>query len=94
MRYRPSKDRLIVRQDAGQEKTEGGIYLPDTVVAQERPNFGTVLESGAETYRVGQRIAYSRYAGSVLPDPDEPRGSPKAVLVLNVEDVLVVVAEE
>ena len=45
MKFRPLHDRLVVRRIAAEEKTVGGIIIPDT--AQEKPMEGEVIAAGA-----------------------------------------------
>lgn len=69
---RPLDDRVVVRPEEAEEKTAGGILLPD--VAKEKPargevvavGVGKLLESGkrvAPSLKVGDRILYGKYSG-------------------------------
>jgi chaperonin GroES len=69
----PLHDRIVVRRDPEQTRTEGGIYIPDT--AREKSTVGTVVavgkghvdEHGKVTpldVKVGDRILFGKYAGS------------------------------
>jgi chaperonin GroES len=73
MKIRPLQDRVIVKRVAEEEKTKGGIIIPDT--AKEKPIEGTVLAVGngkvLEDGRVrsldvkaGDRILFTKYAGT------------------------------
>ena len=44
MKFRPLHDRIVVKRIDAEEKTKGGIIIPDT--AQEKPSQGEVLASG------------------------------------------------
>ncbi len=44
MKFRPLHDRVLIRPSSEEEKTAGGIIIPDT--AQEKPSEGTVLAVG------------------------------------------------
>ena len=69
----PLGDRLLVKVAAKEEKTVGGIFLPDT--AQEKPQIGEVTAVGAGTrndkgdrvaleVKAGDKVLYSKYAGT------------------------------
>jgi chaperonin GroES len=68
---KPLGDRVIVKPSE-EEKTAGGIYLPDT--AKERPQWGEVVAVGPGRFEEGKRIAvdvkagdkviYSKYGGT------------------------------
>ena len=70
---RPLDDRVVVRPDEAEEKTAGGILLPDT--AKEKPARGQIvavgpgklLEDGKRaqpSLKVGDKVLYGKYAGS------------------------------
>ena len=70
---RPLDDRVVVRPEAAEEKTSGGIVLPD--MAKEKPargeivavGVGKMLENGKRvppTLKVGDRVLYGKYSGS------------------------------
>ncbi|HLB73303.1 MAG TPA: co-chaperone GroES, partial [Sedimentisphaerales bacterium] len=44
MKLRPLDDRIVIKQSQAEEKTSGGIILPDT--AKEKPQMGTVIAVG------------------------------------------------
>jgi chaperonin GroES len=44
MKLKPLDDRIVIKQSEAEEKTSGGIILPDT--AKEKPQIGTVIEVG------------------------------------------------
>jgi len=73
MILKPLADRVIVRVLAQEEKTKGGIFLPDT--AKEKPQQGEVmaigegriLDSGlivAPQVKLGDKVVFAKYAGS------------------------------
>jgi chaperonin GroES len=94
MKIRPLQDRVIVKRVAEEEKTKGGIIIPDT--AKEKPFEGTVLAVGngkvlengkvrALDVKAGDRILFTKYAGTeVKLDGDEH-------VVVREEDILGVV---
>ncbi|MEM7560701.1 MAG: co-chaperone GroES [Planctomycetota bacterium] len=68
----PLGDRIVVERDQGNEKTEGGIYLPDS--AKDKPTRGTIvavgdgklLEDGSRSelqVKVGDQVLFTSYAG-------------------------------
>jgi chaperonin GroES len=65
---KPLADRVIVQADAAEEKTAGGIIIPDTV--KEKPQRGKVLAVGTGkkdepmTVKVGDTVLYGKYAGT------------------------------
>lgn len=80
-KFTPVQDRILVKRLNSEEKTKGGIIIPDS--AKEKPQEGEViavgkgkiLENGqrqALDVKVGDRILFSKYAGSeVKLDGDE-----------------------
>jgi chaperonin GroES len=73
MKIRPLHDRVLVRRLDSEEKTAGGIIIPDT--AQEKPMEGKVLAAGAGTrgengkiqpldVKTGNRILFGKWAGT------------------------------
>jgi chaperonin GroES len=94
MKIRPLQDRVIVRRVAEEEKTRGGIIIPDT--AKEKPiegkviavGKGKVLEDGkvrSLDVKAGDRILFTKYAGTeVKLDGEEHH-------IIREEDILGVV---
>ena len=91
LRVRPLDDRVVVEQLEAEEKTSGGILLPDT--ARQKPQRGRVLavgpgardERGKRTemdVAEGEEVVFSRYGGS------EVRLGADEVLILRESDVL------
>lgn len=75
LNFRPLQDRILVRRLTGEEKTSGGIIIPDT--AKEKPQEGEVIAVGngkiLETgkaqpldVKVGDKILFSKYAGNEI----------------------------
>jgi len=93
MKIRPLQDRILVQRSEEEEKTAGGIIIPDS--AKEKPQEGTVvavgkgkvLESGqivALEVSVGDRILFGKYAGTeVTLDGEE-------YVILREDDVLAI----
>ena len=67
---KPLGDRIFVKVSESEEKTAGGILLPDT--AKEKPQRGTVVAVGPgkpeepTTVKVGDVVLYGKYAGTEL----------------------------
>ncbi len=67
MKIRPLKDKVVIRYTEEQEeKTAGGIYVPD--VAKEKPQKGTVEAVGSEVKEVkaGNQVLFDKYSGSKI----------------------------
>src|SRR3954470_16618262 len=73
MQFRPLHDRVVVRRIEGEEKTKGGIIIPDT--AKEKPQEGEIVavgsgardESGkvvALDVKAGDRILFGKWSGT------------------------------
>jgi len=73
MSLRPLSDRILVERVEEDEKTKGGIYIPDT--AKEKPAEGKVIATGngrmgedgkllAMDVKVGDRVLFSKYGGT------------------------------
>ena len=94
LKIRPLQDRLIVRRLTEEEKTVGGIIIPDS--AKEKPQEGEViavgngkmLESGKLQpldVKAGEKILFSKYSGT------EVKVDGVEYLVVNESDVLGVI---
>ncbi len=75
MKFRPLHDRIVVRRIAAEEKTKGGIIIPDT--AKEKPQEGEVLAVGPgardESGRLvpldikpGDRVLFGKWSGTEI----------------------------
>ena len=94
MKLRPLDDRIVIKQSKAEEKTTGGIFLPDT--AKEKPQIGKVvavgvgklLDSGKRgemTLKKNDDVIYAKYMGSDV----EVDG--KKYVILRESDVLGIV---
>jgi len=97
MQVRPLGDRLVVRRQEAEEKTAGGILLPDT--AQNKPQKGKVLAVGAGRLlkdgsrrglqvKVGDAVIFTSWAGDEYKD-----GKQSNILIMREEDILAVIDE-
>lgn len=60
---KPSGDRVLVKVDKEEGKTQGGVLLP--TVAQNKPTAGSVVGLGdVDLVKAGDRVVYSKYAGT------------------------------
>ncbi len=70
LKIRPLADRVLVEPAAAEEKTAGGIIIPDT--AKEKPMKGTIVAVGPGkkdepmTVKVGETVLYGKYAGTEI----------------------------
>ena len=75
MKLRPLHDRVVVTRVAAEEKTKGGIVIPDT--AKEKPVEGKVVAAGngrisedgsvrALDVKVGDRVLFGKYSGTEI----------------------------
>jgi chaperonin GroES len=80
IKLQPLGDRLVVRREDSEERTVGGIYLPDS--AKNKPTRGTVvsvgdgklLENGNRAsmqVKSGDRVLFTSYAGEAIEIGDE-----------------------
>ncbi|HNY73040.1 MAG TPA: co-chaperone GroES [Syntrophales bacterium] len=94
MKIRPLQDRVIVERLAEEEKTKGGIIIPDT--AKEKPMEGKVIAAGkgrvAEDgklikldVKAGDKVLFSKYAGT------EVKIDGKEYLIMREDDILGVI---
>ncbi|WP_214477097.1 co-chaperone GroES [Mesorhizobium sp. dw_380] len=96
MAFRPLHDRILVRRVEAEEKTAGGIIIPDT--AKEKPQEGEVLavgpgardDSGKLTeldVKVGDRILFGKWSGT------EIRLDGQDLLIMKESDVMGVIEQ-
>jgi len=92
---KPLADRVVVRPLEAEEKTKGGIVIPDT--AKEKPQEGKivavgkgkVLENGqlqTPEVKVGDRILYGKYSGNEITTKEG-----EELLIMREEDVLAII---
>ena len=96
MKIKPLQDRLVVKRIEEEEKTKGGIIIPDS--AKEKPQEGRVvaigdgktLETGKKaplTVKPGDKILFGKYSGTEIKIDGEEH------LILREEDVLAIVQD-
>ena len=68
MKVKPIGDRVLLSIAEGEEKTRGGLFIPQT--AQEKTQTGTVVEVGddkdAIKVKKGDKVMYDKYAGTTI----------------------------
>jgi chaperonin GroES len=84
----PLHDRVIVKPAKAEEKTAGGIIIPDT--AKEKPQRGTVVAAGPgkkdepTTVKIGDTVLYGKYSGTEISlEGDE-------LLIMRESDILAI----
>lgn len=91
MKIRPLSDRILVKRIKEEDKTKGGIIIPDT--AKEKPQEGKVVAVGkgkttetgklvAPDVKAGDRILFGKYSGSEVKLDDEEH------LIVREDDIL------
>jgi chaperonin GroES len=94
MKLQPLGDRVVVERISAEERTAGGIVLPDT--AKEKPRRGKVIAVGTGRrlkdgslqpleVRKGDEVLFTSYAG------DEVKTDAKELLLMREEDILAVI---
>ena len=91
MKIRPLQDRVLVKRIEEEEKTKGGIIMPDT--AKEKPQMGEVIAvgNGKKTedgkvvpmdVKAGNKVLFSKYAGT------EVKVEGEELLIMREDDIL------
>jgi chaperonin GroES len=94
MKFRPLHDRVVVRRVEAEEKTAGGIIIPDT--AKEKPQQGEVIAVGPGTrdesgkiqpldVKAGDRVLFGKWSGT------EVRIDGEDLLIMKESDIMGVV---
>ncbi len=95
MTLKPLNDRVLVKRLESEEKTAGGLYIPDT--AKEKPSKGEIIAAGpgkvaedgkriALEVKVGDAVLFNKYAGT------EVKIDGTEYLVMREDDILAVIA--
>jgi chaperonin GroES len=93
MKFRPLADRIVVKRTKEEEKSKGGIIIPDT--AKEKPVEGTIIAVGSGKIlkdgkvrpldvKAGDRILFGKYSGTEVKIDGEEH------VLLREDDVLAV----
>jgi chaperonin GroES len=94
MKFKPLQDRVVVRRLAQDEKTAGGIIIPDT--AQEKPMEGEVIAAGPGArgedgvlhpldVKIGDRVLFGKWSGT------EVKIDGEEVVIMKESDILGVI---
>jgi chaperonin GroES len=94
MRVKPLHDRVIVKRTEGEEKTKGGIIIPDT--AKEKPiegkvvavGSGKILENGKTLpmqVKEGDKVLFGKYAGNEIKIDGEER------VIMREDDIIAII---
>ncbi len=89
MKIRPLADRVLIKPDAAEEKSAGGIILPDS--AKEKPLRGKVMATGNGTkdeemvVKAGDAVLYGKYAGTEIEFDGEK------YLIMRQSDILAII---
>ncbi|MEI6348227.1 MAG: co-chaperone GroES [Bacteroidota bacterium] len=89
LNIKPLADRVVLEPSVAEEKTSGGIIIPDT--AKEKPQKGVVLAVGngkkdePMTVKVNDKVLYGKYAGT------EITVDGKNYLIMKESDILAVI---
>jgi chaperonin GroES len=94
MKFRPLHDRVVVRRLEGEEKTKGGIIIPDT--AKEKPQEGEIVAVGAGArdesgklvpldVKAGDRILFGKWSGT------EVKIDGEELLIMKESDIMGVI---
>ena len=89
VKVKPLADRVLVEPALAEQKTAGGIIIPDT--AKEKPQKGSVVAVGngkkdePMTVKVGDQVLYGKYAGT------EINVDGKDYLIMRESDILAVI---
>jgi len=96
MKFRPLHDRVVVRRVESEEKTAGGIIIPDT--AKEKPMEGEVISAGPGArgedgklqrieVRAGDRVLFSKWSGT------EVKLDGEELIIMKESDIMGVIAQ-
>ena len=94
MELKPLNDRVLVKRLESEEKTAGGLYIPDT--AKEKPSRGKVVAAGpgkladdgkraALAVKAGDLVLFNKYAGTEISINGEEH------LVMREDDILAII---
>ncbi len=90
MAIKPLGERVLIKQLEGEEKTAGGLYIPDS--AKEKPQEAEVIAVGPGTKDVdmtlnaGDKVLYGKYAGTEIKHGGED------LIIIKESDILAVIS--
>ena len=94
MKFRPLHDRIVIRRIEGEEKTKGGVIIPDTV--KEKPQEGEVIAVGPGAHdesgklvplelKAGDRVLFGKWSGT------EVKIDGEELLIMKESDIMGIV---
>jgi chaperonin GroES len=97
MQFTPLHDRVLVRRIEGEEKTKGGLIIPDT--AKEKPSEGEIISVGpgarkdsgeliAPSVKAGDRILFGKWSGTEVKIEGED------LLIMKESDILGIITTD
>ena len=97
MKFTPLHDRVLVRRIEGEEKTKGGLIIPDT--AKEKPSEGEIISVGpgarkdsgeliAPSVKAGDRILFGKWSGTEVKIEGED------LLIMKESDILGIIVAD
>ena len=97
MKFKPLHDRVVIRRIEGEEKTKGGIIIPDT--AQEKPQEGEVVAVGPGArdeagklipidLKAGDRVLFGKWSGTEVKIDGED------LLIMKESDIMGVIEQK
>lgn len=96
MKLKPIQDRVLVKREDAEEKTSGGIIIPDT--SKEKPSKGVVVAVGdgardekgniiPMTLKVGDKVFFTKWGGTEIKIDNED------LLIMKESDILAIIEE-
>lgn len=87
MKIKPLGDRVLLKTEKEEEKTKGGLFIPET--AQEKTQSGEVVAVGDDKEAIkvknGDKVMYDKYAGTSIKLDGEEH------LIVKMEDIIAIV---
>lgn len=86
MNIQPLFDKVLIKPQKVEEKTAGGIYIPDTA-KQDKPQIGEIIAIGKDVkdVKIGQNIVFAKYG------PTEITLESEDYLIVKEEDILAII---
>lgn len=96
MKLKPIQDRILLKREDAEEKTSGGIIIPDT--SKEKPSKGTVISVGdgarddkgniiPMTLKAGDKVFFTKWGGTEIKINNED------LLIMKESDILAIIEE-
>lgn len=96
MKLKPIQDRVLVKREDAEEKTSGGIIIPDT--SKEKPSKGVIIAVGdgardekgniiPMTLKIGDKVFFTKWGGTEIKIDNED------LLIMKESDILAIIEE-